>query len=243
MVLPAGMKRIAIIAITLTSFTACKKESKESSSSSSSSSTGAAKTTEKSADTGPFAAWDMAARRAAFQGAHVGPGAGLGMWEAWNIEGNKITTWDGTAEKTLELAVISPCEVKVIEKSDGGSSSVTHHYTLQDGKLVTGLGNAGSRKGPEAIACVSNKIFTVDAKGTCTEWTPPMFDNGKYEQKPGTCGFKKEGDKEVFAVTNDGSESTLEVHGDALMSQQLAQTHSEKVADYAAAKTARDAKK
>jgi hypothetical protein len=235
------MNRIALVALTLAAFTACKKEaSKEAAPSSSESS----KTTDKpAADSGPFAAWDMTARRAAFQGAHVGPGAAIGMWEAWNIEGTKITTWDGKVEKTLELDVISPCEAKVIEKSDGGSSSTTHHYTLHDGKLVTGLGDAGSRKGPEAIACVSNKIFTVDAKGTCTEWTAPMFDKGKYEQKPATCGFKQDGDKEIFAVTNNGHESKLEVHGDALMSQQLAQTHSEKVADFAAAKTARDAKK
>jgi hypothetical protein len=235
------MHRIALVALTLAAFTACKK--KESKDVTPSSEPSAAKTTEKPTASGPFAAWDMAARRAAFQGAHVGPGDSAGQWQAWNIEGTKITTWDGTAEKTLELDVISPCEAKIVEESAGGSSSTTHHYTLQDGKLVTGLGDAGSRKGPEAIACVSNAIFTVDAKGTCTEWEAPMFDKGEYKQKPATCGFKQDGDKEVFAVTNNGYESKLEVHGDALMSQQLAQTHSEKVADFAAAKTARDAKK
>lgn len=236
--------KLALVAIALASLTACKKkESKDPAPTAEPSAS--SKTTEKpaAADSGPFAAWDMAARRAAFQGAHVGPGDSVGQWQAWNIEGTKITTWDGKAEKVLELDVISPCEAKIVEKSDGGSSSTTHHYTIHEGKLVTGLGDAGSKKGNEAIACVSNKIFTLDAKGTCTEWEAPMFDKGEYKQKPAECSFKKDGDKDVFAVLNNGYESKLEVHGDALMSQQLAQTHSEKVADFAAAKTARDAKK
>ncbi len=110
-------------------------------------------------------------------------------------------------------------------------------------QALTGLGDAGSRKGSEAIACVSNKIFTLDAKGTCTEWTASMFDKGKYKQQPAMCGFKQDGGKEIFAVTINGNERTLEVHGDALMSQPLAQSHSEKMADFATAKAARDAKK
>jgi hypothetical protein len=231
------MKHLATLAIVL-SFTACKKEKKVSGDPS-------AKPTDKAPDkgSGPFAAWDMAGRKAAMQGAHVTPGDALGLWEAWNVEGDKVTIWDGTTEKVLEISVISPCEVKTTESSAGGSMSTTSHYTLLDGKLVKGHGDAGSRKGPEAIACISNTVFSVDAKGTCTEWSASMFGDGKYEQKPGTCGFKKEGDKEVFAATVNGHETTLDVHGDALLSEQLFRDHSEKVADYAAAKAARDAKK
>ena len=231
------------LVIALALFTACKKSEKTEPSSSAKPTADMPAGKSGAAPAGPFGAWDMPARQAAFQGAHVAPGSALGMWEAWEVAGDKVTTWDGKTEKKLEFKLISPCEVKITEKSDGGSSSTTHHYTLLDGKIVTGLGNAGSRKGPEAVACVSNAIFTVDAKGTCTEWSPPMFDDGKYEQKPGTCGFKKDGDKEVFVATVNGSESTLEVHGDALLSQQLAGSHSEKVADFAAAKAARETKK
>jgi hypothetical protein len=69
-----------------------------------------------------------------------------------------------------------------------------------------------------------------------------MFDDGEYESAPGTCGWKTEGDKEVFAATVHGHETTLLVDGDALLSEQLQQVHSEKAADFAAAKAARDAK-
>ncbi len=237
------MTRIALLALVL-SITACSKKKE---SAPADDPTSAKKPTDDKAAAGgggSWAAWDMAARKAAFQGAHVTPGEALGAWDAWNITGDKVTVWNGTAEKTLDLTLMSPCEAKITEKgADGSSSSTVSHYTLQDGKLVTGLGDAGSRKGAEAVACISNKVFTVDAKGVCTEWSGSMFDDGKYEQKPGTCGFKKDGDKEVFAATADGHETTLGVYGDALLSEQLANTHSEKVADFAAAKAARDAKK
>ena len=232
------MKHLAVLALVLV--TACKKKEESTSSTESPKSVPSAKPTEK--ESGPFAGWDMAARRAAFQGAHVTPGNALGAWAAWNVDGDKVTIFDGTSEKTLELAVVSPCEVKVTERSGSSSSSTTKHYTLRDGKIVMGLGDAGSRRGKEAIACVSNKVFTVDAAGTCTEWTASMFDDGKYESKPATCGFKQHDGKEVFAATVHGHETRLEVHGDALLTDQLARTHSEKVADFPAAKAARDAK-
>jgi len=241
------------LALALGSLAACKKDRSEAGDQTAVTKTsdpatggkaaaGAPPPADRATESGPFAGWGMAARTAAFQGAHVTPGSSLGAWEAWNVEGNKVTIWNGTDEKTYELKLISPCEAKVIETVDGGSSSTTKHYTLKDGAIVTGLGDAGSRKGSEAIACVSNKVFTLDAKGTCTEWHASPFGDGKYEQKPGTCGFRTEGDREVFAVTNDGYETVLEVHGDALLSAQLARTHSEKVADFAAAKDARDKK-
>lgn len=236
------MKRIAFLVVAVVA-PACKKQEADSKSPPATAKSSEPGATSPEPGTGPWASWNMAARRAAFEGAHVTPGDMLGSWQAWNVAGDKVTTWDGQKEKTLELAVISPCEVKIIEKSESGSSSTTGHYTLADGKLIQGLGDAGSRHGGEAVACVSNTVFTLDAKGTCTEWSAPMFDGGKYEQKPGTCGFRKEGGNEVFAVTVGGHETLLEVHGDALTSSQLWQTHSEKLADYAAAKAARDAKK
>jgi len=246
-----GMKTILAIASAclLTSAAACKKD--EPAKKQGGDEGGSGKVTDpgkptnpKSKDTGPFAGWDLDARRAAFQGAHVTSGSnGLGSWEAWNVDGDKVTVWDGTTEKTLELFVQSPCEVKITERgSDGSSSSTTHHFTMKDGAVAVGLGNAGSRRGNEAVACVSNKVFTLDAQGTCLSWEQDMFDETKWKSEPGTCGFAKDGDKEVFKATANGSESELEIDGDTMWSQQLASSHSEKMADYAAAKAARDAK-
>jgi len=229
------MKRTACFALVL-ALAACSKKKEHSSSSSSDDVSKPAP--DKAGGGGPFAAWDMAGRQAAFQGAWVTPGDGLGSWQAWNVTGGKVTIWDGTADKTLEFKLISPCEAKTTLEHDGAKESTIHHYTLLDGKIAAGLGDAGSKKGDDAIACISNKIFTLE-KGKCTEWSASMFDDGKYEQKPGTCSFK--GD--TFTAIDEGHETVLKVMGDALLSEQLAQTHSEKVADYAAAKAARDAKK
>jgi hypothetical protein len=212
---------------------------------------GGASSSAKGADTGgggggsgPWKDWDMPARKAAFQGAWVGPGDSLAQTVAYNIEGTKITRYDGTAEKTLELEVRSPCEAAFTEnRADGWKESTVHHYTVESGVLMLGLGNAGAKKGGAAIACVSNSIFTLDDKGTCLAWEEDNFDKGKYESKPGTCSFGKSGDQDVFKATVNGHESELEVHGDALYSEQLARDPLVKAADWAAAKAARDAKK
>ena len=193
---------------------------------------------------GPFAGWDLEARKAAFQGAHLTPSDGMGHWQAWDVKGDKVTIWDGTAEKSLELTVDNPCEVRVTEKSaDGSSSSTMLAYTVRNGSLVMGMGGAGARNGATAIACLSDVVVTLDATGACTEWKQDMFDRKKWASSPGTCSLAKVGDKEIFKATVEGRERELQVDGDALLSEQLAGTHSEKLADFAAAKAARDAKK
>ena len=230
------------LAISL-SLVACKKDDKAApppSSSSSEKAAEAAPASTKEKESGPFAGWDMEARRKAWQGAWVTTGGSLGAWEAWDVKGDKVTVWDGTAEKTLEFELLSPCEVQTTEKSpDGSSSGTISHYTLKDGVIVKGLGDAGTRRGNEAIACVSNKVVTLAADGKCTEWERSMFGDGKYESAPGTC--RLEGDK--FFATINGYESELKVVGDAILSDQLANVHGEKAADFNAAKAARDAKK
>ncbi len=169
----------------------------------------------KSKDTGPYAAWDMDARRAAFQGAHVTTDG-----KAWNVAGDKVAVWDGAAEQPLGFEVQSPCEVRVTETSaDGSSSSTISHYTLK------------------AVACISNQSLVLDAQGTCTAWEHDAFMK-RWKSEPATCGFAKDGDKEVFRATVNGHETTLVIDGETMWSEQLASTHSQKPADYAAAKAA-----
>jgi hypothetical protein len=223
-------------------FAGCKKKNDDAGATGGTTASKTAAAPTAPADTGPFAAWDIAGRKAAFQGTHVAPGGAIGMWEAWKVEGTKMTIWDGKAETVAELSVPSPCEAVVSVTENGGTSSTTHHFTIENGQIVSGLGDAGSRKGADAVACVSNKVVTL-AGGKCTEWEQDMFDKTKYKSSPGTCSFAKDGDKEVFKATVNGSETTLEVHGDALYSTQIAQTHSEKAADWTAAKATRDGKK
>jgi hypothetical protein len=186
------------------------------------------------ANDGPFAAWDMPARKAAWQGAWAGEGGSAGSKAAWQVDGDKVTMVDSRGEKTLELQIESPCTAKFVERSASGSSSTTNTYTLQNGVLITGLGNAGSRKGDQAIVCGSGKIYSLDAKG-CTEWEDNF---GKLQSKPAECGFRKDGDKEVFFYKGMGGETTLLVEGDVIWSEQLKAMHAAKHPDLAAAKKA-----
>jgi hypothetical protein len=179
--------------------------------------------------------WDLPARMAAWQGAWAGEGGGLGVKAAWQITGNKVTYVDKGGEKQLAFSLESPCTAKLTETTaDGASSSTIPTYTLKDGALITGLGSAGQKQGDSAIVCASGNVYTVDAKG-CQEWSS-MFD--KWEAKPGTCGFRKDGDKDVFFYTSFGSESTLDVDGDVIWSEQLRDAHAAKHPDLAAAKAA-----
>jgi hypothetical protein len=182
-----------------------------------------------------FAAWDMASRKAAWQGAWAGDGEAAGAKAAWQIAGDKIDMVDAQGEKHLDLELESPCSAKFVEHgADGSTSSTTAVYTLQDGQLITGLGDAGQKKGDQAVVCGGGKIFTVDAKG-CTEWEDNF---GKLESKPGDCGFAKDGDKDIFRYKADGMESKLLVDGDVIWSEQLKLTHATKQPDLAAAKKA-----
>ncbi|MEZ4366507.1 MAG: hypothetical protein R2939_09505 [Kofleriaceae bacterium] len=190
---------------------------------------------------GPFAAWDMAARRAAWQGAHVTPGSSLGSKRAIDVRGDQVTVWDGKTEKAMTLDITSPCEARFVEVgADGSRSSTTSHYTLKDGALLTGLGDAGTRRGKEAVACVSNVVVTLDANGTCTQWKAAAFGDGRYEASPGTCAWVDDGGQELLSVTVRDHETRLLVDGDALLTQQLQRTHSQAAADFAAAKALRD---
>lgn len=181
-----------------------------------------------------FTAWDLPGRAKAWQGAWVSE-ASLGSPEALEIKGAVAKTWNGKEEKTLAFEIESPCSAKIIEKSASGSSSTTSHFTVKAGTLVTGLGDAGSKKGKSAVACISNEVLTLDEAGTCLSWSS-MFD--KWKSEPATCGFSTKDGKEVFTAKVHGMDSTLIVDGDALMSEQLAKKSAAKHADFAAAKAA-----
>lgn len=182
-----------------------------------------------------FAAWDMPARAKAWQGAWLSQ-PGVGYFVAIEVTGKNIKSWDGKIEKSLELGLESPCSAKLIEKSAGGESSTTTHFTLKDGKLLAGLGDAGSRNGKTAIVCASNVILTLDDAGVCTQWTPSF---GNYSQSKATCAIAAKADKEVFTATIDGRPLELIIDGDAIYSEQLGKNPDKGFADFAAAKAAR----
>jgi hypothetical protein len=183
-----------------------------------------------------FSSWDLPSRAKAWQGARlVAPQLGFKL--AIEIDGATVKTWDGTQEKQLEFALESPCSAKLLEKHDGGSSSTIYHFTVKNGQLLE-PSDAGSRNGKTAIACVSNKILTLDASGTCLAWDS-MFD--RWNSAPATCGFEQRDGKEVFVARQiNGMDVTLAEDGSALVSELT--EPSKTYRDFAAAKIDRDKK-
>jgi hypothetical protein len=175
-----------------------------------------------------FAPWDRDARKAAWQGTWAGEGVGLGTHAAWTVNGFDIKFVDSKGEQTFTLTIDSPCTAGF----SGGHGGWESAYTLQNGQLITGLGDAGARAGDKTIVCGGGSVFLLDGT-TCTQWDD---DFGRWQSKPGTCGFKDDAGKQVFAYTLNGYESKLAVDGDAIWSDQLAHTHATKYPDLAAAK-------
>lgn len=199
-----------------------------------------------------FKQWgDPAAAMAVWQGAWAGDGFGLGNDAAWEITGDKIAFVDGKGEQSYTLTIDSPCTAG-FGGGDGGWISV---FTVKDGQLITGLGDAGMRKGDKAIVCGGGSVWVFEG-GTCTRWEDHFK---RWESAPGKCGFKKDeaageaagaaaGEaagaaasepKEVFFYVGSGDyESKLLVDGDTIWSEQLSRSHAKKFADLAAAKAA-----
>jgi hypothetical protein len=188
-----------------------------------------------------FAAqWDMDKRTAAWQGAWAGDGFGLGDTAAWEIKGDQIEFFNKKGEQHLTLEVTSPCTASFESHSDSntpGESGWESVYTIdKDGQLITGLGDAGSRKGDQAVVCGMGEVWVWDGKA-CTDWANHF---GQWESKPGECGFKKDekGADVFFYKDMSGYETKLIVDGDVIWSEQLSRGHATKHPDLAAAKAA-----
>jgi hypothetical protein len=107
----------------------------------------------------------MDARARAWQGAWAGDGAAIGLKAAWSIDGTKISYVDSGGAKTLTLEMRSPCTASFVEKSaDGSTSGTVQTYTLQDGQLITGLGDAGTHHGAKAVVCGFGEVITRTPK-------------------------------------------------------------------------------
>ena len=189
---------------------------------------------DKPAASGPFAEFgsnDDVLKK--WQGAWVLESGALGHYEAWEVKGTKVTSWDGKVEKTRDLEIDSPCGGRVVEKTkDGGSSGSGITFVFEGDTLHTGMGSAGLKKGDKYLACGSGKIFVFDGK-TCVAHENNF---GRWENKPTEC--KLDGGKLVAKRPGMGDmSSTFNVVGDVLMDDQMKHNKVEKTTSFAEAKT------
>lgn len=179
----------------------------------------------------PFSGWDLAERLKAWDGAWVLEAGSLGHREAWEVSAGKVRAFSGEAGLERSVTLSSPCTAE-IGGADGGYVA---HYTLLEGRLVTGLGDAGERRGGRVVACVSNGVFTLEG-GRCSRWDKPF---GKWRSAPATCAVEQGAHGEVFSVElYAGRVAKVPLVGEALLDEQLQRAQARPFPSLAAARAA-----
>jgi hypothetical protein len=203
-----------------------------------------------------FDAWDLKGRGAAWQGAWVLP---LQMttkveqktpWAAMEVKGESAKVWNGAAELTMPFEVTSPCTMLMTKPAepDGTIIHPGATFTVVEGQIVAGLGNAGVRRGKEAVACIDLAVYVLDAAGKCTRYIPVQ----QWRAEEARCGYRKPtsgddtwvsqtaGSGEVFFAESFHHETVLAPIGDALVDQQImtSRDRARKSTDFEAAKAA-----
>ena len=184
--------------------------------------------TPKDAPKGPFAGFDFAGAEAAWQGSWVLDGEG-GKQVVWMIDGASLVEFDGSAERKLEFAIYSPCQVTYTDTDKGVT---TYKSFVQVGDVLhTGLGSSGTVAGDATIVCTGGKTYVLRGE-SCEAWSE-MFDDWK--SKPAECKIEGEGDTRKFVA--GGSEVPF-VSALALATTQLQRKVATQYPNFDAAKAA-----
>jgi hypothetical protein len=160
--------------------------------------------TPKDAPTGPFAAYDFAAAKQAWQGAWVLEGDVIGSRVAWLVEGDRVRVFDGKTERELGFAIYSPCQVTTTDDREDGSVTTYTNFTFVGEQLHAGLGSSGTvladpagRKDANAVVvCDGGKTYVLTGD-RCVAWSE-MFDDWKGE--PAICTLEGQGSDRKFVV-------------------------------------------
>lgn len=150
--------------------------------------------TPKDAPRGPFASFDFAAAKQAWQGAWVLEGDVIGSRVAWFVEGDRVRMFDGKTERELGFTVYSPCQVTTTDEEAGVTTYTS--FTFVGEQLHAGLGSSGTVAGESVIVCDGGKTYVLTG-ATCEAWSE-MFDD--WESKPAGCKIEGQGPDRKFMI-------------------------------------------
>jgi hypothetical protein len=148
----------------------------------------------KDAPTGPFAAFDFAAAKQAWQGAWILEGDVIGRRVVWLVEGDRVRVYDGQTERELGFAIYSPCQVTTTDE-EAGETTYTNFVFVAE-QLHAGLGSSGTVAGESVIVCEGGKTYVLTGD-KCEAWSE-VFDDWKGE--PASCRVQGEGAERKFVV-------------------------------------------
>ena len=132
---------------------------------------------------------------------------------AVDVTGDRATIFDGVDEKQVPFKVIEPCAVAF------GPHEI--QFLIRDGKVVSGRGAVGMRKGDTAIVCGDGRdpgapeegVYLVN-KNRCQTWKRDA--QGGWSSREGVCVWASERGDDVLGVGTEHYASTLIVKGDVL---------------------------
>lgn len=132
---------------------------------------------------------------------------------AAEVTGDKAKIFDGVEEKEVAFKVIEPCAVAF------GPHEI--QFLIRDGKVVSGRGAAGMRKGETAVVCGDGRdpgapeegVYIV-VKNRCSTWKRDA--KGAWSQRDGVCVWANARGDDLLDVGTEHYSSTLVVKGDFL---------------------------
>jgi hypothetical protein len=181
------------------------------------------------AASGAFPDFDLATTAKKLQGTWVFKG-NMDKPTVWSIAGDKVTTTTGgaAADEVAALTIVAPCEAKATITKGSGSESMTFGFAIDGDTVYMGLGASGVKQGDVIAVCMDSDVYVLKA-GKCQKGTEDMFHEGTWKWEPAP-------DCKLEGTTFSANGTTLELIGNALVSDQMKGNKAEKVADLAAGK-------
>lgn len=143
----------------------------------------------------PYAAAELQALRARWQGAWVIASGELGQKEAWLIEGDEVTISDGKSDRRYRFEVVAPCKAGLT------SEGATHHFNFAfDGdQLYAGTTTAGVKRGDDIVACTLSGVYT-HVEGRCARWEQHPLREHEWKQTALNCSVRDEQGQQDFVA-------------------------------------------
>lgn len=173
---------------------------------------------------------------AAWQGAWLLRFVDEGPLVAVNVEGEKATVFDGITETQVPFKIIEPCAVAIDTRE--------LQFLIRDGKVVSGHGAAGMRKGEKAIVCGDGRdpgapeegVYLVN-KNRCKTWKRDA--KGAWSSRDGVCVWANARGDDLLDVGTEHYSSTVVVKGDFLEERNFTRSSKDhtKATSWDAAKT------
>ena len=133
--------------------------------------------------------------------------------EAWHVEGEKLTIFDGKTETITKINIASPCTIEVSGVAIRNTKirgTQTRQFVFEGNGVFVGMGEVALRKGNLTIGCNAFGIHILENNGKCTQWIKRFR---KWRKKQSKCSLSKADGLNWFSMENTLSGGRYSVAG------------------------------